>query len=365
MRYILIFGILLTISIKSFAHQDRYFTYKFDNVTVRFKTGFLYEEITNAKIIGQYASLLCKELKYEQPVLLDFIHDYGQSYNGKNYSFVNIGSDVYNSVNYYKTAYDSLIEENVLQMVSYSNLNEQDLRGLEKMVFSADPVDTLEKLVVRQFGFHFDVNKTLNLLHYGIRNPNETINSTHKDTLSSYLSNMYYELNTIPKCKIDSIKSLKIKDVEKVIGQKIYAKVDTTSNNRISYSYFAQNNSYLIYASINNNEIVLDTLSQIYSFDLNNDYWQSLFVFETPKSFKYYVQEGFDNEFKKSKLHEIPITEHESIVFFDINWISEDIYFIKLLNSFEISALKIFPYLKRDDILITDFDNFIKSYRED
>ncbi|MBS2100021.1 hypothetical protein [Carboxylicivirga linearis] len=334
-------------------------------MTVRFKTGFLYEEITNAKIIGQYASLLCNELKYEGPVLLDFIHDYGQSYMGKNYSFVNFGSDNYSSVNYYRTAYDSLIEENVLQMVSYSNLNEQDLRGLEKMVFTTEPVDSIEKIVIRQFGFHFDVNKTLNLLHYAINNPNETINLSQKDSLASYLPNMYYELNTIPKCKIDSISSLKIKDVEKIIGQKIYAKVDTINNNRISYSYFAQNNCYLIYASVNNNEIVLDTLNQIYSFELNNDYWQSLFVFETPKSFKYYEQDGFDNEFKKSRLHEMPINEHESIVFFDINWISEDIYFINLLNSFEMSAFKIFPYLKRDDILITDFENYIESYRKD
>jgi hypothetical protein len=334
-------------------------------VTVRFKTGFLYEEITNAKIIGQYASLLCNELKYEEPVLLDFIHDYGQSYMGKNYSFVNFGSDIYSSVNYYRTAYDSLIEENVLQMVSYSNLNEQDQMGLEKMVFTTEPVDSLEKIVIRQFGFHFDVNKTLNLLYYAINNPNETINLSQKDSLASYLPNMYYELSTIPKCKIDSISSLKIKNVEKVTGQKIYAKVDTINNNRISYSYFAQNNSYLIYASVNNNEIVLDTLSQIYSFELNNDYWQSLFVFETPKSFKYYEQEGFDNEFKKSRLHEMPINEHESIVFFDINWISEDIYFINLLNSFEMSAFRIFPYLKRDDILITDFENYIESYRKD
>lgn len=365
MRYILAIGIFLIFGINSNAHQDRHFTYKFDNVTVRFKTGFLYEEITNARIIGEYASLLCKQLQYEQPVLLDFIHDYGNSYMGKNFSFVNIGSDVYNSVSYYKTAYDSIIEENVLQMVSHSKLNEQDLSGFEKMVFSTEPVDTLEKVVIRQFGFHFEVNETLKLLHYAIMNPSEIINLSQKDTLYSYLPNMYYELNTIPKCKTDSIRSLKIMDVEKVIGQKIYAKVDTTNNSRLSYSYFAENNSYLIYASINNNEIVLDTLNQIYSFDLNNDYWQSIFVFETPKSFKYYEQVGFDNEFKKSKLHEIPINEHESIVFFDVNWISDDIYFINLHNSFEMFAFKIFPYLTREDVLITDFGNYIKSYRKD
>nr|WP_321451239.1 hypothetical protein [uncultured Carboxylicivirga sp.] len=365
MRHILVLVFLTIFLVESYAHTDRYFTCKFENVTVRFKTGFRYEEINNSRIIGQYASLLCKQMKYEQPVLLDFIHDYGNSYKGENYSFLNIGSDKYSTISYYKSVYDSTINESVYQMVPHSKINEPNLCGIEKEVYSSEPIDSLQKIVIRQFGFHFDVKYTLNLLYYALNNPIEVISSTQKDTLCSYLPNMYYELNTIPNYIIDSISSLKINDVENVIGQKIYAKVDTTNSNRISYSYFAQNNSYLIYASINNNEIVLDTLNQIYSLKLNNDYWQSLFVFETPKSFKYYEQEGFDNEFKKSRLHEMPINEHESIVFFDINWVSEDIYFINMHNSFEMSAFKIFPYLKRDDILITDFENYIESYRKE
>ncbi len=364
MRYILTLGILLIIGIKAYAHQDRYFTYKYNNVTVRFKTGSLYEEITNAKIIGQYSALLCEELQYKKPVLLDFVHDYGRSYKGENYSFVNIGTDVYNSVSYFTTVYDSTLKENVYQMVPYSKLKDQDQKGLEKMVYSTEPIDTLSKLVIRQFGFHFDVNHTLKLLYYAIKNPSEIINSSQIDTLYSYLPNMYYELNTIPKCKIDSIQALKIKDVENVVGHKIYAQDDTTDNSRLCFSYFAKDNSYLIYASINKKEIVLDTLSQIYSFKLNDDYWQSLFVFETPKSFKYYEQDGFDDDFKKSRLHEIPI-EDESFVFFNVNWISDDIYFINVGDGIKMSPINIFPYLTKEDVFITDFEEYISSHRKD
>jgi plasmid maintenance system killer protein len=365
MRHTIILGILLIIGIKSYAHKDRYFNYKFDNVSVRFKTGYRFEEIKNAQIIGQYAAILCKELRYKQTVLLDFIHDYGQSYKGKNFRFVNIGSDVYNTVSFYGLAHDNSNEEPVYQMIPFSKIEEQDSGKLEKLVHSSEPVDNLQKVVIRQFGFHFDVNITLKLLHHAIMKPKDVINSTQKDSLHSYLPNMYYELNTIPKTKIDSICTLKIQSVDEVIGQKIYAKQDTSVHSRLTYSYYAQNNNYYFYVRQNNYETVLDTLKQIYSFELNNDNWESLFVFETPNSFKYYEYDRFNKEFTKSKRHEIQKDEHESIVFYNVNWISDDLFFINRSNCFDMSAIKIFPYLSRDDVLIHDFDSYLELKRQD
>ena len=38
-----------------YSHEDAYHLVEYGNVTVRFKTGHYYEEVENAKIIGQYA----------------------------------------------------------------------------------------------------------------------------------------------------------------------------------------------------------------------------------------------------------------------------------------------------------------------
>jgi len=93
--------ILTFIPIIMWAHQDRYYTYEYDNVTVRFKTGFFFEEINNAKIIGQYAAFLSDSMDYDKPILLDFIHDYGHSYQGKTFSFLGYGSEKYDLVSFY------------------------------------------------------------------------------------------------------------------------------------------------------------------------------------------------------------------------------------------------------------------------
>ncbi|WP_066633001.1 hypothetical protein [Labilibacter marinus] len=362
MKYIFVLLLLISFA-KSYAHTDKHFTYKFDKVTVRFKTGFMFEEINNARIIGEYASLLCNHLNYNEPVFLDFIHDYGNSYKGHNFSFMNIGKGSYRSKSYFTSVHDSTLNADVYQMVPYSMLNELDQNNINKEIYSIEPTDSLEKIVIRQFGFHFEVNNTLNLLHYAISNLNEVVNSAKQDSLCSYLPNMYYEFNTISKLKIDSIKALKIKDVEQVMQQKVYAKEGSVTTSQLSYSYFAKNNTYFIFAAHQENEVVLDTLSQIYSINLITDNLQTLFVFETPYSFKSYEEVGFDNEFKKSKLHKLPIERDEAIVFYNVNWILDDIYFINLIDSFTMSPSKIYPYLLNEDILIPDFENYINSNR--
>ncbi len=80
----MLFLILLLIKPYSvLAHQDSEYIYTFHNVTVRVTSSYLNEEINNAKIIGKYASILSKKLQYKKPIILDFIHDYGNTYNGK------------------------------------------------------------------------------------------------------------------------------------------------------------------------------------------------------------------------------------------------------------------------------------------
>lgn len=59
-----------------YAHQDFYTIKDYGNVKVRVQTGYNYEEINRALIIGQLAEELTKELEYKRPFFLDFIHNY-------------------------------------------------------------------------------------------------------------------------------------------------------------------------------------------------------------------------------------------------------------------------------------------------
>lgn len=346
------------------AHQDRYFNYKYDNVTVRFKTGFFFEEINNAKIIGQYAALLSDSLGYDKAILLDFIHDYGHSYKGKTYSFLNIGSEEYEVVSHYVLKYDSLVNENVYQMVPSDSV--ESFKNVSKEVYTVPGVNKKKSIVIRQFGFHFDIRETLNLLSYAITNQTDVRENSRLDTLSSYLRNMYYSFESVPSCKIDSIKSPKLKIVESVLNTKVYCEVDSIDHNRLYYSYFYQNGKYLIFASIHDKEILLDTLDRVYSLNPWKYMPEVLFAFETPNQMRSYSLITYmDYEVKRSIKHQIEIDPYEYLRNINIDWLGDDIYLIDYSNGFGWTPLKRLIYLKNDDVIIDDFENYINSYRKE
>lgn len=345
------------------AHSDKYYTYEYENVTVRFKTGFFYEEINNAKIIGKYAALLAESLDCDKPILIDFIHDYGHTYKGKTFSFLNVGSEEYELVSYYVQRYDSLLDENVYHMVPYSDSIE-NMENVEKQVYTEPKINQEKRIVVRQFGFHFDIKQTLNLVYYVITNEAYVDRASRTDTLSSYLSNMYYKLETFPRNLVDSIKLTTTTFVQNILQTKVYRDVDSVERYRLYYSYYSKNGQLHIFAGLHNKEFMLDTLEQIYSFNPREYMPEDLFVFETPNVFKEYELTTLfsDYEVKRSKRHEIPLDPFEYIEFITIEWIGDDIYFINY-NHFMMS-FKRFPYLANDDVLIEDFESYINSHRK-
>jgi len=356
--------LLIVLPMITWAHEDQYYTYKYDNVTIRFKTGFFFEEINNVKIVGEYVSLLCDSIHYDKPILLDFIHDYGHTYQGKTFSFLNIGSEEYELVSYYVQRYDSLLKENVYHMVPYSDSIE-NIKSVEKEVSVVPKINQQKKIVIRQFGFHFDITQTLNLVYYAIVNNAYVMNISRTDTLSSYLRNMYYKFETVPSNLVDSVKSTKTPIVESILQTKVYREVDSVDRHRLYYSYYSKNGYLIIFAGLHDKEITLDTLGQIYSFNPREYMPESLFVFETPNVFrKYELSTLFsDYEARRSKQHKIPINPYEYIVFVTIEWLGDDIYFINYNHSFMMSPFKRFPYLANDDVLIEDFESYINSYR--
>ncbi len=346
------------------AHQDRYFTYEYDNVTIRFKTGFFFEEINNVKIIGQYAATLSDRLDYKKPILLDFIHDYGHSYRGNTYSFLSIGLEEYKVVSYYVQKYDSLLDENVYQMVPSDSID--FIKDVEKQVYSIPGFNEKESIVIRQFASHFNIRETLNLLSYALTNQNDVRKKSRSHTLSSYLSNMYYAFESVPSGIVDSLKSAKIQLVESVLNTKVYCEVDSINRNQLYYSYFAQNGKYQIFASIHDKEILLDTLAQVYSLNPWEYMPEVLFVFETTNQMRSYSVDTFmDNDVKRSRKHRIEIDPYEFVRSINIDWLGGDIYLIDYNNGFEWSPVKRLIYLENDDVIIDEFEEFIDSYRKE
>ena len=348
------------------SHQDKYFAYEYENVTVRFKTGHFFEEIHNAKIIGEYAALLANSLGYNKPILLDFIHDYGYYYKGKNFSFLNIGSEEYSLLSIYKQEHDSIsnnIVNNIIPFSEFTVVN--SLKVMDKDIEKIPRINRKKKIVIRQFGYHFDIAHTLNILHYAISNKALVSKASEEKILFSGDLNLYYNLASVPRNIIDSVSQVTSGNVNKALENKVYREVDSIDHDQLYYSYYSKNNKYFIYAGIDKKEIILDTLTQVYSLNKTQHYFNKpLFVFETPNLIRQYSQIGLNEyEFQKYKQHEIPFNIDEyGLRSIKVNWIGEDIYLVEYSN-FGITLYKLL-YLKDDDVLISDFESYLNSFRK-
>lgn len=346
-------------------HQDSQHIYQYDNVTVRIKTGFMYEEINNVKIIGQYAALLCQKLEVTQPILLDFIHNRGDTYRGKTYSFINYGSQDYNHLSYYMIELDTSIDENIFTAIIPSEYIEDDTSFIKK-TWPITGVDSANSIVVRQFGFHFDVTKTLNLLLFACEHHEDKEIEQTTDTLQSYLKHMFYLLPSVSSEKIEMALNQSHTEVAEILENKIYRELLNGSENLENASYFAQNGSIFPFFLVNNNEIILDTLSQIYTLKWIRHYGdQSLFIFEHFDQLRAYTLKWLsDLETKRSAIHQIPISQDELFNRISINWAGDDIFYISYQHTMIIHTPLRMIYLLKDDVLIDDFSDYINEHRK-
>jgi hypothetical protein len=201
--------LLLLFSNLCSAHQDFYVTKTFGKVTVRFHTGFHYEEIKNAFIIGQYCNLYLKQYtKNTQEVLLDFHHDYTEGFT-PNY-FVNYSRGDW--VRYYN------------DFQNYKN----------------EPEFKKPRLIIRQFAREFDIEETLKLLEYSIKNF-ETIKEQQK-IIKCKIAYHKIELPTIDtNITKQVIKGVLSQDLQKLIAIKV---LRTKLKNTINY--YALNNEFTV-----------------------------------------------------------------------------------------------------------------------
>ncbi len=371
--------ILIFIPLIISAHQYKEFIFVYGNVTVRFRTGLNYEEINNAKIIGQYAALLSDSLNYNEPIFLDFIHNYGNDYQGSSYSYLNFGSDQYKNISHYKKIYEPFESDFAIETIPVSEYKEDTIHFF-KEEYTIDGIDQFDKIVLRQFGFHFDITETMNLISFAIMNKSQLSNLSLEDTLSSSIEGSYDIFNTIPKNLIDSIKRATIEIVEKVLQSRIYQDLDQINNNpSFSFtgniiffdcsffygSYFSQHGKMMPFACIDGNEIILDTLNQIFSIDILYNRNNIVFVFETPNTMRMYRDfHSSDIEFTKSRIQTISTDPFDGISTIDVKSLDYDLFLISLIRGFDFSPSKKFLYLSEDDLIIDSFDSYIDSYRK-
>lgn len=207
------------------AHQDFYVTKTYGKVTVRFHTGFHYEEINKAFIIGQYCNLyLEKYTKNTQEILLDFDHDYTEDFT-PNY-FINYGKGEWISF--------------------YSN-------GSDK----CEPELKKEDIIIKQVAREFDIQETLKLLEYSVNNI-ESIKNEQKSIKFLKGFGRGIEINSIDTNTTKQIvKGIFSENLKKVVTVKMSR---TDSKNVINY--YAYNNEFTVFKG----ETALKTFKKIKHF---------------------------------------------------------------------------------------------------
>jgi len=331
MRISLIIFLLFSF-INAFPHQDEFYKYKYDNVTVIIKTGYKCEEINNVKIIGQYVSILCKESQFIDDVLLYFDHDYMPENVSLNPTFL-----------------------------SYRNDYTYEILGLKFSDFvKSDSVymNNKDKIVIQQSGFHYSIKETLELVKFGVQNL-DFVRNYQKVFEGIY----YYKIESIDGSIIDSVKKQNSIFVEDILKNKVYIfpRTEVEDRHTLSVSYFSQNGKYILF---DNDEKIIDTLNQIIVLKYLADLIDYIVVLESSKVLKVYSKSMIDNRgYLKSIAHDPKIVRFDDgisdvrLLILDWNVLLIEFYdFLSVYNGMKLI------YLREKDILITNLMEFINNH---
>lgn len=353
--------ILILIPTITFANTDRFFEIEFGNVSVRIETGLYNEEVENVRMIGKYASILCDNMSYDKPVLLDFKHDHNQLYKGEVYRYIDYGTGGYELVSYWTSGHDSLLGLDFENPVNYRNVKERSQPYVSKESGTIKTKDETQKIVIREFGYSFDIKSTLKLLHYALENKSKLKKKLISDTIHTSFSNVCYVFNSIPKQQVDSIVKSNNQTINKILNEKIYKPVN--EKNTFQYSYYTVDNKYVIYYKDNDKTAIIDTVDHIFSLETTTRYSPCLFIFESVHKMKVYKKGRYINDKNASiKSYKIPIDPFEFVESISVKNIDADIYLISYIGSLGLTEEQ-FIYLANDDILITDFKSYIHKWR--
>lgn len=248
--------------IPTLGHEDFWLTREYGNIKVRVKSGFDYEEINKAFIIGQLAQSLVKDLGYTKQIFIDFNHHYTNDCE----------PDYFISFDDGKIKYQ------------WEDNNQEKL-------FDGNAV------VIRQVARSFDVVATLKLVEYSVLNIKK-VKSLQKEI--EYNQNFCdWTINSIDTLLIDKLVTLSTSPlVEKTCSMKIER---PDEDFRYGLSYYWQNGKYYVFLRRNGqeDEVVLE-LPTIYNIQKIDS--EINLIFDSDSSF-YCITTA--NQIVVSKQHEI------------------------------------------------------------
>lgn len=248
MKKILLIILLVFNVVFCHAHQDFYVTKTYDNLTVRIKTGYQYEEINKLMILGELGQIMLEELDYNGKVLIDFNHHYTEICEPDYFISYNNGSFKY----------------------TWSD----DLKS--------EPVLSSSGIVIRIVDNKLDYEKALKLLEYAIEK---------KAYIKKNQNEIIYERNYC-QWKIQTINTSIIKAILQIplsetIQNVLKTKIERPQKGfKYGISYYFEDGQYTIFSRDNNGNVIdLKTLDNIYYFKQLENY--SAIIFDTKNSFYY------------------------------------------------------------------------------
>ncbi|MBS4065319.1 MAG: hypothetical protein KGZ74_12205 [Chitinophagaceae bacterium] len=265
--------LFLSVCTKSFAHQDFSMIRHFNKVKVIIATGFYYEEINKAWIIGELASRLVTKLNYQDSIVIYLNHDYTA-----------------NNISDYFISFDN---------------------GSVKYPWHTDSISkrltSNNMILIMEINRSFNPANTLKSVEYSIRNL-----SSIKDNQKPLNYKKGYSQFLI--MSIDTALTRKVTEQEpspilnQILKTRVYREGSDLDDN-YETSYYFENNKYYIfsrYVSVDDYKVkdsVILCIDNIYQFE-NMRYYGTI-VFDSDNSF-YFV--GGGNNLITSKRHIIKNT---------------------------------------------------------
>ncbi len=255
-RHLLVFVLILLPCVNTvLAHEDFYRVRDFENVKVRIKTGFEYEEINKVAIIGELAQRLTESTGYRETVLLDFLHFYTGDCVADHFISFGDGADA-----------------EVLASASPT--------GEKPAPFLKSPA-----VVIRQVSRSFDVAATLKLVEYAVSHVAE-VKRDQRLRLHRGKYNRWQALS-IDKDRITKIIAAPVSPAIEKVWQEPAIRPETGSDKYPGISYRFKDGRYVVYywSGLRYQRHLL-SLEDIYDFQKVSS--SEAIVFDTDESF-YYV----------------------------------------------------------------------------
>jgi hypothetical protein len=315
-KYILTLILVLTIG-TTYAHQDFVKIKDFDNVKVRIKTGFEYEEINKVFIYAQLSQQLASSLGYKEQIFLDFHHHY----------------------------------TNNCEPDYFISFDKGTIIGDSKLT----PLLAQKAIVIRQVAKQFDAETTLKLVEYAILNVSRI--KFQQKRINYHQNYNHWEIRTIDTLKIHkSLTKQSSEAVLNLLSKRIYR---PENDFKYGISYFWENCKFTVFKRDPNTIIEIITLDNIYEFKRFGIY--SAIVFDSDSSF-YYSAVNSKNIISNRQVIERTENNYKPFKVEYIGGNKLSIYFEYLLKEPEYKLVtKTLIYLIDKEEMIQDLDKLINQ----